>query len=68
MYVLIYLYISVSMYISISIYMYAVVSNGKQAQAFSLIRLPFAHHANRSLSFVHLFMKKKTEITHLQTD
>ncbi len=44
------------MYIDISIY--AAVSNGKRKpRRFSLIRLPFAHLANGSLSFVRLFRR-----------
>jgi hypothetical protein len=31
-----------------------------------LIRLPFAHSANKSLSFVRWFTKKQTEVIHLQ--
>jgi hypothetical protein len=35
--------------------------NGKRKpRRLSLIRLPFAHHANESLSFVRLLMKKQT--------
>jgi hypothetical protein len=34
----------------------------------SLIRLPFAHHANGSLSFVRLMTKKLAEVIRLQTD
>ncbi len=33
-----------------------------EARRFSLIRLPFAHQANRSLLFVSLLMKKQTEV------
>ncbi len=35
---------------------------------FSLIRLPFAHCANRILSFVCLLLKKQIEVNHLQMD
>ncbi len=44
-------------------------SNGKRKpRQFSLIRLPFAHRANGSSSFVCLLTKKQTEVIHLQTD
>ncbi len=37
----------------VNIFIYAAVSNGKRKNGqFSLIRLPFAHRANVSLSFV----------------
>ncbi len=39
-----------------------------EAQAIFLSRLPFAHCANRSLSFVRLLMKKQLEDISLQTD
>jgi hypothetical protein len=56
------IYICVSMYIYI--YTYAAVSNEKRKpRQFSLICLPFAHHANRSLLFVRLL-----EVIRLQTD
>ncbi len=43
--------------------------NGKrEPRQFSLIRLPFAHRANGSLSFVCLLTKKQMEVIHLQTD
>ncbi len=60
-YLYIYIYI---LYIHIYIYIdrYTAVSNGKQKiRRFSLIRLPFAHRANGSLSFVRLLTKKQTE-------
>jgi hypothetical protein len=41
--------------------------NGKwktEARRFSFIRSPSAHRANGSLSFVHLFAKKQTEVVH----
>ncbi len=42
--------------------------NRKRSQRrFFLICLPFAHCANRSLSFVHLLIKKQTEVIRLQT-
>jgi hypothetical protein len=41
--------------------------NGSPAD-FSLIKLPFAYHANESLSFVCLLTKKQTEVIRLQTD
>jgi hypothetical protein len=41
--------------------------NGKQKLRWiSLLRLPFAHRASRSLLFVLLFTKKQTEVIHLQ--
>ncbi len=33
-----------------------------------LIHLPFAHHANRSLSFVHLLTKKQMEVIRWRMD
>jgi hypothetical protein len=33
-----------------------------EAQAISLVRLPFAHHTNRSLSFFRLLTKKQMEV------
>ncbi len=36
--------------------------------AISLIRLSFARCANGSLLFVHMLMKKQTEVIRLQTD
>jgi hypothetical protein len=33
-----------------------------EARRFSLLRLPFAHRANGSLSFVRLLMKKLKEV------
>jgi hypothetical protein len=48
--------------------MYAAVLNGKKGQAIFLIRLPFSHRTNRSLSFVRLFTKKQTVVNCLQTD
>ncbi len=57
------------MSVSLSIYKYAAVSNGKRKpRRFSLI-LPFAHGANRGLSFVRLLTKtKKPEVIRFQTD
>ncbi len=37
-----------------------------EAQAISLIHLPFAHCANGSFSFVCLFLKKQMEVIRLQ--
>jgi hypothetical protein len=43
--------------------------NGKRkSRRFSLIRVLFAHCANRSLSFVRLLTKKQTEVMRLQID
>jgi hypothetical protein len=43
--------------------------NGKQKQRqFFLICLPFAHRETGGLSFVHLLMKKQTEVIRLQID
>jgi hypothetical protein len=43
--------------------------NGKRkTRRFSLIRLPFAHLAHGSLSFVRLLTKKQTEVVRLKTD
>ncbi len=42
---------------------YANFSTGKpKPRQFSLIRLQFAHRANGSLSFVHLFTKEQTSV------
>ncbi len=50
-------------------YIYAAVSNGNwKPRWFALIRLPFALPTNGSLSFVHLFTKKQTEVIRLQMD
>ncbi len=38
------------------------------AEAQAIFCLPFAHRANRSLSFDHLFTKKQTELIHFQTN
>jgi hypothetical protein len=43
-------------------------SNGKRPRRFFLIRLPFAHRANGSLSFVRLLTKKQKEVIRLLTD
>jgi hypothetical protein len=43
-------------------------SNERKSKLFSLIRLPFAHHGNGSLTFVRLLTKKQTEVILLQTD
>jgi hypothetical protein len=48
---------------------YAAFTNGngkRKPRPFPLIRLPFADHANGSLSFVRLFTEKQTEEIHLQ--
>ncbi len=43
--------------------------NGKRKPSqFSLICLPFAHFANKTLSFVSLLTKKQKEVTRLQTN
>jgi hypothetical protein len=48
------------MYIYIYTYIYTAVLNGKRKlRRFSTIRLPFAHRANGSLSFVRLLTKKQ---------
>jgi hypothetical protein len=39
-----------------------------EAQAIFLNLLPFAHRANRSLSFVRLLTEKEMEVIHSQTD
>jgi hypothetical protein len=47
----IYIYINIYVYVYICIYIYAAISNEKlKPRRFSLIRLPFAHSANESLS------------------
>ncbi len=59
------------MYISKCLYMFILPFQKEKdspPSQFSLIRLPFAHHANGNLSFVHLFTKKQTEVIHLQTE
>jgi hypothetical protein len=53
----------------LNFYLYAAVSNGKwKHRQFSVIRLPFAHRANGSLSFVRLSTNKQMKVIHLQTD
>jgi hypothetical protein len=43
--------------------------NGKRKPGqFSLIHLPFAHHANITLSVLRLLMNKQTEVIRWQTD
>jgi hypothetical protein len=43
--------------------------NGKRKpRRFSLIRLPFCHLVNGSLSFVRLLTRKQTEVIRLQTE
>jgi hypothetical protein len=43
--------------------------NGKwKPRQFSFIRLPLAHNANRSPSFIRLLTKKQTKVIRLQTD
>jgi hypothetical protein len=50
-------------------YIYAAILNRKwKARRFSLIYLPFAHCANRSLSLISLLTKKQTEVILLQTN
>ncbi len=39
-----------------------------EAQAISPNPLPFAHHANGSLSFVHLLTKKQTKVIRVEED
>ncbi len=68
-YVYIYcIYVYIYTYIYTSIYChFTKISYGKwKPWQFSLIRLPFAHCAKGSLSFVCLLMKKETEVIHLQ--
>jgi hypothetical protein len=68
-YTYIYIYRYIYIYIQIHIYIYTSISNGKwKPRHFSLIRLPFAHCTNGSLSFVRLLTKKQTEVIRLQTD
>ncbi len=57
--------------ISSVIYLYkysAVKSRKLKSRRFSLIRLPFSHRANGSLSFVCFLTKKPMEVIRLQTD
>jgi hypothetical protein len=45
------------------------LKNGKlKPWRLSLIRFPFAHHANGSLAFVRLLTKKQAEVIYWQTD
>jgi hypothetical protein len=69
MYVCMY-YMYLCMYVYVDVRVYAALSNEKRkpGRRFSLVRLPLAHRVNRSLSFVHLFDKKQTEVIHLQLD
>ncbi len=39
----------------------------RKPRRFSLIRLPFAHHANGNLAFVCSLTKKQTEVIYLET-
>ncbi len=39
-----------------------------ETRANFLMRIPFAHRTNGSLSFVHVLTKKQTEVIRLQTD
>jgi hypothetical protein len=58
------IYIYIHIYISRYIYCMLPFQTEKRKpkpRQFSLIRLPFAHCANGSLSFVSLFIKKQTE-------
>jgi hypothetical protein len=61
-YIYIYMYIYMYIYIYPYIYIYMLLfqtENGRRKpRLFSLIRLSFAHHADGSLSFSHLFTKK----------
>jgi hypothetical protein len=60
-----------SLHSNIYIYIYIYINIlpfEMENKQFSLIRLLFAHHANVSLSFVHLLTKKQTEVNHLQTE
>ncbi len=62
--------ISIYIYLYIKSYIYVLpfqTENGSRGD-FPLLRLPFAHHANGSLSFVRLLTKKQTELFRLQTD
>jgi hypothetical protein len=47
---------------------YEKIKRKTEDQMISLIRLPFAHLSNKSLSFVHLFTEKQTVVIRLQTD
>jgi hypothetical protein len=51
------------------IYIYMLPFRRKaEAQAISPNPLPFAHHANGSLSFVHLLTKKQTKVIRVEED
>jgi hypothetical protein len=76
-YINIYIFVYLYLYLYLYVYIYTVhiymllfqTENGKRKpRQFSLIHLPFAHHANGSLSFVSLFTMKQMEDIRLQTD
>ncbi len=68
-YININIYIYTYLCIYIQIYVYTAVSYGKQMpRRFSLICLPFAHCAKRSLQFVHLLTNKQTVVIRLQAN
>jgi hypothetical protein len=74
-YLSIYLYIYISVSISIYLLLYRYIcchfkwkTENRIPGQFSLIHLPFAHQANRSLLFICLFTKKQMEVICLQTD
>ncbi len=60
----------VYIYLHLYFYLYAAIPNRKRKpRQFSLIRLLLTHCANGSLSFVHLLIRKQTQvIIHLQTN
>jgi hypothetical protein len=59
-----YTYVYLYIYIYLYLYICVAISNRKRKpRRFSLIRLPFAHCANGSSSFVRLFMKKKPKLS-----
>ncbi len=58
----------IHIYIYLYIYIYAAISNIKwKPRRFSFIRLPFAHSANASLSFVRLFTRNKQTCPFLES-
>jgi hypothetical protein len=56
-----------SIYIYIPIFLCWFFKLKTEAHTIFLIRLPFVHRANGSLSFVRVLTKKQTKVIHLQT-
>ncbi len=67
-----FIYLPIYLYISNYNYKYMLLFQMKTGKRklrwFYLTHLPFAHPANGNLSFIRLFVKKRTEVMRLQTD